>query len=261
MVSPTGEIAPTSVTWKYYDGFCMGNDIMEGKMTLTEAKAKAQELPDCCGFVFRGKEGMPDEPTAVHFKSRWTNLQDAGGGMTACHMMKKKQEALMDYYSVEGNDFGLPGDTYHITLHIAGKWRTVTWKKVESKKAEPDKVFPLTGTYYITGSFNDWTFTEIPKTGPSTCSIDLKLPGPSWDKRQQSYPFQIVRNEDWGQVLYPTTPDAAKGKDASGLAGPDADSGGLCWVLEGMIGDTVKIEFQRVVTADSDKKSVSWRTV
>jgi polyketide synthase-associated protein len=167
-------------------------------------------------------------------------------------------EALMDYYSVKGKDFGMPGDMYHITLQVSGKWRTVTWEKVDSKEPVPDKVYPLTGTYFVTGSFNNWEFAEMTSTGDNTCSVDVKVTGAAWDTRTQKYSFQIVRNQDWGQVLYPSSANAVTGSDSASVGGPDADSGGLCWMITAKVGDVFTISLQRQVTAESDTKSVTW---
>jgi len=260
MATP-GAAGPAVVTWKMYEGFCQGNDILTADMTVEQAKVKAVSLPGCCGFIFRGKEdtATSGEVTQCIFKSAWSNLEGgSSSGMMTCHMEKKEQAALMDYSSVKGKDFGMPGDTYHVTLQVAGKWRTVSWSKVGSEEADSGKVFPLTGTYYVAGAFNNWDFQEMRSSGPNSFSIEVKISGAEWETRLQQVPFQIVRNEDWGQVFYPSEPQAVVGRDASAVSGPDADSGGVCWMLEGKAGDKFKIDFQRVVTAESDKKSVSW---
>merc|ERR1712183_478936 len=139
--------------------------------------------------------------------------------MSTYHL-EKRLRALMDTFSVKGRDYGMPGDTYIVTLHIAGKWRTVAWEKADSKAVADGAVLPCTGKYYFVSSNNGWSFDEMKADG-NTFSLDVTLSGADWEKRVKAFPFQIVRNEDWGQVFYPPDALGAQGKDAESVAGPD----------------------------------------
>lgn len=164
-------------------------------------------------------------------------IQDADGGLGVSQ--------------VSGPDYGMPGDQYRVHLRIAGRWRTVTWEKITS---QPLAVLPpaCLGTYYVTGTFNDWEFLPMEKdtSKPDTWSAVADFsPGSE---------FQIVRNKDWYQVFYPAEPWAT-GSAVSRVSvlGPDELGEGLNWYL-GPSSGTYRIEFTRIFDEGEDKITVSW---
>merc|ERR1711971_1051587 len=62
-------------------------------------------------------------------------------------------------------DLGWPGDRYRISLEISGKWRAMTWEKVQPTLTQGDQILPrfpyARGMYYIVGSWNDWQLEEM----------------------------------------------------------------------------------------------------
>jgi hypothetical protein len=147
-------------------------------------------------------------------------------------------------------DSGKPGDKYRIMLKVAGKFKTVVWEKLG--ESSPDSV--TAGSYYVTGNFNGWTFSPMTKDGDAwTCEVLLL---------RTCGEFQIVRNEDWHQVICPTTHKATALTDGYG---PDdaVEARGYTWFIDGVPGDVFKIKFTRKATEEFgpsgfDLKEVTW---
>jgi len=153
-----------------------------------------------------------------------------------------------------GADAGRPGDRYHVCLHIAGKWRTVTWTKLDAEldAAAAALVPAASGAYYVTGDFNDWAFEQMTPdasvAGLFTYEMALSRFG--------GCEFQIVRNRDWTQTVCPLVPHA--GQDVA-VHGPDDRYDGFNWHIDGKPGDSFKISFQRTsVDGAEEVKKVSW---
>jgi polyketide synthase-associated protein len=156
-------------------------------------------------------------------------------------------------YSLDPLDMGRPGDMYRVHLCIAGKWRTVSWEKIKasaiSDTAKDTWDLGL-GSYYVTGAFNQWELQEMtPEPSKNdTFRTTVKLSGSGGE-------FQIVRNMDFAQVIYPDFPYSTS---ESKVNGPDDLGEGLFWNIEGKFGDKVTIEFQRIVDAEKDTMRVTW---
>jgi len=151
-------------------------------------------------------------------------------------------------------DYGLPGDQYRIRLHIAGKWRTVTWSKIETR-ATPQLALPNVpqAKYYVAGSWSGFTFEEMSpdptEAGVFVTEVTLKGAGGQ---------FQIVRNADWHQTICPISANA--GPSVPG-AGPDDRKDGLSWLISGSPSDKYRIEFKRSSENDQETMQVSWSLV
>lgn len=155
------------------------------------------------------------------------------------------------------SDRGWPGAEYRIRLRVAGKWRSVEWERISEMPAALDVgVVPETakGKYFVAGSFNDWGFQEMSAdfVAAGVYNIEVTL------YRTREY-FQIVRNEDWQQMIYPLYKVA---NQMSEVGGPDDGGHGSNWCIKGEVGDIFRIEFQRS-TDESGFQSmkVSWRHV
>mmetsp|Transcript_76043 Transcript_76043/g.154402 ORF Transcript_76043/g.154402 Transcript_76043/m.154402 type:complete len:1159 (-) Transcript_76043:168-3644(-) len=149
------------------------------------------------------------------------------------------------------------GDKYKVTLSIAGKWRAVTWEKCEQADNEPQALISrepvLTGSYYLTGNFNLWTFTQMtPDGAPGVFSYDLRVM-----RTGETY-FQIVRNQDRSQVFHP---DFAGAIESNVAHGPDDVSTSLSWCINAEAGDVFQVQFTRNYEGGIDTKSASWRKV
>merc|ERR1712176_1182011 len=103
-----------------------------------------------------------------------------------------------------------------------------------------------TGKYFVAGSWNRWHFQEM-KSDPDTpgvFSVDVRILGFGGE-------FQIVKDRDWSQALYPAPEDKEQ------VLGPDNLSGSHTWKLKANSGDNFKITLQRKVEGDTDTKSIS----
>lgn len=156
-------------------------------------------------------------------------------------------------------EVGYPGDQFRVQLHMAGKWRSVTWEKVSSTPQLADASsgaleVSKNSRYYVTGDFNQWSLTEMERIPdvPGFFHLDVALTRVGGE-------FQIVKDKDLYQVLYPPRPRTDwQGPDEEVL-GPDDESYNKTWYLDGHPGDVVRIEFQRVHEMEVDLKKVSWR--
>jgi len=147
---------------------------------------------------------------------------------------------------------GRPGDRYRIYLRIVGKWRTVSWQKLQTS-SPPGQTTPSysSGRYFLAASWNQWAMEEMlpDESRPGVFSKQVTV-------HNYGENFQIVRNLDWNQVLYPAD---LRGDSNSEVLGPDDIGVDLVWHIDTRPGETFVIEFQRQVDLDNDDKQVSWR--
>jgi hypothetical protein len=152
-------------------------------------------------------------------------------------------------------DKGRPGDMYRVHLCIAGKWRTLSWEKIQAPAIgdiATDAWDLDLGTYYIIGAFNQWEPQEMAphpdQKGVFRANVDLT--------RSIDGEFHIIRNMDFEQAIYP---DHAYAASESSVLGPDDWGEGVFWNLEGRFGETFTIEFQRTLYPDDpERMRVSW---
>lgn len=157
-------------------------------------------------------------------------------------------------------DQGRPGDQYEVKLHIAGKYRAVSWHKLGSRAIVNGGAMAslVAGRYYIAGSWSGWAFQEMEPSSvvPGLQTVEVTLSYGSTD-------FVIVRNKDWEQVFYPSSSDAssAAAGGETEVSGPDNGHSGLTWSLGGRSGQTFKVEFQRTLEDGKDLRTISWKAV
>jgi hypothetical protein len=154
--------------------------------------------------------------------------------------------------TAESVHVGKPGERYSVKLHISGKWRTVSWSKVETA-ARGDQLAEFTddGAYYVVADWNSWSFDKPmtkEESAPGTYFFEVKL----WAAPGE---FQIVRNRDWEQAFCPLSFEGGP------AYGPAEYMHGQNWALGGKPGDVFRIEFQRKIEGDEDVSLVSWRCV
>mmetsp|Transcript_23200 Transcript_23200/g.65843 ORF Transcript_23200/g.65843 Transcript_23200/m.65843 type:complete len:1042 (-) Transcript_23200:215-3340(-) len=154
-----------------------------------------------------------------------------------------------------------PGDKYEVTLSVAGKYRAVTWKKVEEAEADALKDPEVQGKYYVVGNWTEWKPQEM------TTDYDKALglytldvgPVPLWSTRLD---FQIIRNKDATQVFHPRYGTiASESWDEPDVEGPDAGGAGMTWCIKGRGGDHFKIELQRSFENGKESRRISWHKV
>lgn len=156
-------------------------------------------------------------------------------------------DTLVEYKTA---DQGRAGDQYRISLHIAGKYRTVNWTKMPDSEKAPVPFLPSTADYYVTASWNGWgleKMTPLPNT-PGAFKLETIL-------KRAGGEFRIVRNKDLHQIIYPHGVQAPK--DAP-IRGPQDLVEPGSWLLVGSTGSKCVINFKRVTEHGEDKMSVSW---
>lgn len=148
-------------------------------------------------------------------------------------------------------DKGSPGDKYRISFYMSGKWRTVSWVKLDDRAATGTSTAIVVGSsasrYFLTGTWNNWTFQEMDAGAASTYSAEVRITRPNCE-------FQIMRNEDRRQAIFPM---GQHGTQSTGVAGPDDSVWGMNWALPGQPGDVFRVEFMR----EDEKCSVKWEKV
>lgn len=152
------------------------------------------------------------------------------------------------------DDRGKVGEQYRIKLHVSGKYRTVTWAKLEDPEGGELPLQPVTtGKYYLVADWCDWEFEEMEahESVPGLFTLEVTLPSGCGE-------FQIVRNKDWRQTMFPPGPRA--GGEAA-IHGPDDRLEGYNWLISGKRNSTFRIEFQRIAEFGQDMKKLSWREV
>lgn len=183
-------------------------------------------------------------------KSAWRSESEAIEGAETIDTWQDEHGTkwLLQKWSVPSPDAGKPGDQYRVRLLVQGKWRTVNWTKVQSSTSTTATV--QSGKYYIVGSWNDWSFQEMVEGADGTFTYDtpaLTRPGGE---------FQIVRDMDWFQVLYPANPN---GMQEEFINGPADGGHGMNWNLRGLTGDSFHIELQRKTADGIDDKKIRWK--
>ncbi|CAJ1401469.1 unnamed protein product [Effrenium voratum] len=148
----------------------------------------------------------------------------------------------------KNEDEGMPGQQYRIRLHIAGKWRTVTWTKLQAPGPGQLALKGPEAKYYVAGSWNNFRFEAMApeREGTFACQVSLSG-GPNR--------FQLVRNGDWHQSIFPATANADPSAE---IEGP-TDRRDRYWLVSGTSGQSLKIIFTRTVDAEGKSKMrVSW---
>lgn len=178
---------------------------------------------------------------------------------------EEKKMLMLQAYGASGGADGLvelphaergwPGAQYRIRLRVAGRWRTVDWERISESPAGTALQDDSTrGRYYVVGSFNDWGFQEMSPdfVSAGVYNVEVML------YRNREY-FQIVRNEDWQQMIFPW--DRTR-NEISPVGGPSDEGHGYHWELKGEAGDVFRIEFQRSMDETGfQSMKVSWRCV
>jgi len=153
-----------------------------------------------------------------------------------------------DSTPLDRQDMGKPGDRFKVKLAVKGKWRMVGWENLDVDKPEgsgPASIVPF-GTYQISGSWNHGELQDMAADpavpGMFTTEVKLLSKGVSL--------FQIIRNHDFDQAIYPEEPGA---DSTSVVLGPDMQMG-TSWALEGRQGDIFQVNYQR----ESESQKVTW---
>ncbi|CAK9076066.1 unnamed protein product [Durusdinium trenchii] len=122
-------------------------------------------------------------------------------------------------------DEGVPGDQFKVQLVTKGRFRSVTWERLDTQDLQRNGLPKTMGRYFIVGSWNDWQPEEMALEDEVLGRFSIKAVMPKGKQR-----FQILRNRDWRQMIYPETgyaetPDVA-------VKGPDGAGHGSYWNVE-----------------------------
>lgn len=158
-------------------------------------------------------------------------------------------------------DAGKAGDRFAIFLHVAGKYRAVTWRNMTAGDAMnaavgdlaeprvPESPVPSTADYYVTASWNEWSLTKMQRArcaGNFQLEVLFDCPGGE---------FRIVRNKDPHQVIFPI---GARQPASACIVGPQDPMKHASWFLEAQPGSRHVIMFRRERVAGADEMRVSW---
>ncbi|CAE8712740.1 unnamed protein product, partial [Polarella glacialis] len=166
--------------------------------------------------------------------------------------IRKMQEAPAQEVTIVGDDWedwemqgpernAKNGELWEVELDPDG---VVSYSKQD--KHLPD----LGGAYFLTGSFNDWTFDELEadETVPGLFFTTVKV-GPDCEEE-----FQIVADQDSSMTFYPAQSRCSQ--KCSPVRGPGQTKQENSWCLKGSKGDRFRVEFFR---SETGATSVSWR--
>jgi len=123
-------------------------------------------------------------------------------------------------------DSAQPGDQFRVKLEIKGRYRAVTWERLEQSNVQRNCLSKTMGRYYVAGSWNDWQPEEMKLEDEYLGRYSLKAALPKGNQR-----FQILRNRDWRQLVYPEM-CYADCEDDVPVKGPDADGHDSYWSIE-----------------------------
>lgn len=166
-------------------------------------------------------------------------------------------------------DEGQPGDQYQVQLQVKGRFRSVTWERLDTRNVQRNGLPRTMGRYFIAGSWNDWRPEEMMLEDEAVGRFTIKASLPKGKQR-----FQILRNRDWRQLIYPET-RYADCEDDVPVKGPDASGYDSYWSIEVMASRNVFFidlelwpeaalaarEDERKARPAVSKMKVSWRSV
>jgi len=172
----------------------------------------------------------------------------------------REQTAKDGAYELGSADRGVIGSRYKVRLRIAGKYRMVDWERIVGRPEEVGEVREASkwaanlpsSEYFVTSDWNGWGFSpmaiESMEGTKTVYRLDTRLLTAGGE-------FQIVRNRDMEQILYP--PEEMMGQSDEVL-GPDDESYGRTWYLDGKAGDNFTIKLERSKEDGLDAKQISW---
>lgn len=155
-------------------------------------------------------------------------------------------------------DTGLIGTKFTISLRISGKYRIVDWSRVVPTEKEREAIESAASkgseaAYFIHRAWDGEGLEQMHKDDAiqGRFFFDLKLPA-------SMSAFQIVKDRDWDQVVYPAVLNSGPEER---VCGPDHYSDYRYWLLRGYPGQVFRISFTRTSECGVDKMRISWQQV
>nr|AQS99214.1 type I polyketide synthase [Gambierdiscus polynesiensis] len=163
---------------------------------------------------------------------------------------------------IDGKEDGVaPGTIYEISFAWSFSWEHGEHMKVSwQPTATPPSGLQLpysSHVYSITGTFTSWKFREMHRSkqqeGKWSTQVRIGMSGQEL--------FQLVRDNDSKQVIYPAEPLARK--TCMRISGPDENVSNKHWLLQGPPGEVVAVHLvvlngSMTVTTASRTKTMTW---
>jgi len=151
------------------------------------------------------------------------------------------------------------GTSYRVTFSWGDECKRISWEREsptledellddsgrDSAALEGDMLWhpvsmgtPDTHRYFVTGSYNTWALHELKAVDgqPGVYETKIRI---GYQRQEE---FQIVRDKDRRQVLYPA---ASKTTDTSvPIMGPDDEGDGMSWAVIGEYGRRVRLRLR-----------------
>jgi len=140
---------------------------------------------------------------------------------------------------IDGIADGAAAGTVYKVRFEWGAPKRMFWEPVT--KDLPDKVLslPFKHQYFIVGSWSYWQLQEMKPLGDEEGAEMTFVIG-----RNKAEHFQIVRDRDWTQVIYPALGQAED--ESIPVMGPDDNGSGKNWIVQGDKGCEVHVVFRIV---------------
>lgn len=155
--------------------------------------------------------------------------------------------------TLEVQDEGKPGQNYLVTF----KWDMGSLKNLTWKRQEKSNPCISEGQYFLTASWTCWDCVELERVPgmDGTYSMEVTMTSLRLE-------FQILRNEDLNQRIYPDVDitQGEKGESGDRVLGVDGQGEGKNWEIEGTPGDVFRITFARCEDAYEQLK-LTWGKV
>mmetsp|Transcript_77291 Transcript_77291/g.205135 ORF Transcript_77291/g.205135 Transcript_77291/m.205135 type:complete len:1201 (-) Transcript_77291:165-3767(-) len=137
------------------------------------------------------------------------------------------------------------GSVYRITFrwsfdYETGERRRISWERVDGPEGDEPHVDGRTGqhSYWTAATWTGWNPVRMTasseKEGLYEASVRLGTKGME--------EFQILRDQDWKQVIHPAAAKATK--TSVPVRGPDSRAGDKAWVIKGSPGDAYTIQIE-----------------
>jgi len=155
------------------------------------------------------------------------------------------------HWKIDGRaDHALPGTTYNITLRWSFDWEMGERKSISWQRSKNDAVaLEYSHEYDVVATWTSWQFYRLTpsRTEPGVYSMTARI-GTSGTEE-----FQIVRDRDWSQVIYPAKNHPIKSNIP--IKGPDENGKGKSWLVRGPPGFKLDVELR--MTAGSIEMSLN----
>uniref|UniRef100_A0A7S4SYQ0 Ketosynthase family 3 (KS3) domain-containing protein n=1 Tax=Alexandrium monilatum TaxID=311494 RepID=A0A7S4SYQ0_9DINO len=148
---------------------------------------------------------------------------------------------------------GFMGEEVKITLRVwDGEIELSTSNARTGVRTWTNKQAALKRKYFVTGTWNDWSYSQMKSEARSGGRVVYKLKAKMTETRMMA--FNIVLDEDKAQCIHPEM--ALSDQKLSAAMGPDAKGEGLYWGMYVKKGDKAEIKLD--LSQEDRRKVVTW---